>query len=715
MSKYVVRTHKTYGKYVDIRDFKTKNNSYDDAVKAALVAANKEKAALYINGMIRITQAIEINADTKDVRGIFGDGMGKTKILFTHTQTGVHNPDSNSTVPEKAGIWINKQNGKFISDLSIQYQHTKPTDFYRSGQSYFGKINGIVVNDSDHTLIKKVEVSGANRAGVLFTSTDAVSTGAKYSLINGKISANQLPTGDNNKIVDSYLHHNRVAGILVSYQKGFVAEGNTLSWNGHKDDGGTGYGIALVAGSYNNGITIAKNKTDHNYRKGIDSHDGNNITIKDNILNGDRMYGIAVENRQFTMDKVTIHNNKIIQDPSFRLLRDDNFGVPHESSDYAGFRGIKLENKAQAWQKFANPKTGAFVITNNTIEGLTDKNGITRGIEMRNNEKDATYSLSISNNTIKGNSSDSLISVFGNPDNPDTKSVERGPGSGTIRIINNTMEVTRSHSAPILIQEQNTNGRLHGRIMIESNKLHIKQSNAATEALSAETNAQSITVNQNTFNLGGLIDRPVIRTKGVGGSQKIQLNVSGNKFETDGTAAFENGDWLKTENTTNRIHSNQHNKAVGILGNNGITVQDIAAAQKLKALAVKAKASAQAKMPSAGMVPEEMQNDNHHAENMPSAGKAKLADIGHTTFSASASENIQVNPAALRTAGQKTPANAEHADKADGLLDNRQPLNLGAIGINDRAEPWPESAPEVYTAANSAAYVLPEDNTVGHV
>ena len=499
MSKYAVKTHAVHGKYVDVKDFKTNKNTYDDAVKAALAAAHKEKAALYVGGTIKITRLIEIGADTKNVTGIFGDGMGKTKILFTHTQTGVHNPENNITAPEKAGIWINKQNGKFISDLSVQYQHTKPTDFYRKGQSYFGKVSGIVVNDADRTLINKVEVSGANRAGVLFTSTDAIATNAKYDLINGKISVNRLPTGDNNKIIDSNLHNNRVAGILVSYQKGFVAEGNTLSRNGHKDDGATGYGISLVAGTYNSAVTISKNKTDHNYRKGIDSHDGNNITIKDNTLNGDRMYGIAVESRQFSMDRVTIHNNKITQDPSFRLLKDDDSGVPAAASDYAGFRGIKLENKAQAWQKFINPKAGNFVITDNTIDKLTDHAGITRGIEVRNNEKDVTYSLSISNNKLKGSSSDSLISIFGNPDNPDTAAQEKGPGSGTIRIINNTMELTQSRSVPILIEEQNTNGRLHGRIAIESNKLHIKQSNAATEALSVESNAQSVTVNRNTF------------------------------------------------------------------------------------------------------------------------------------------------------------------------------------------------------------------------
>ena len=109
-----------------------------------------------------------------------------------------------------------------------------------------------------------------------------------------------LPLGENNRLIDSHLHHNRVAGALVSYQKDFVADNNYLAWNGHEADGGTGYGITAMAGSYNFGVTFTNNTTDHNYRKGLDVHDGNDILIANNTAIGDRLYGIAVYNRQFT-------------------------------------------------------------------------------------------------------------------------------------------------------------------------------------------------------------------------------------------------------------------------------------------------------------------------------------------------------------------------------------------------------------------------------
>ncbi len=670
MANYVVRTHAKHGKYVDIRDFKTATNTYNEAIAEALAAAHKEKAALYLTGTITITGAIEINAATKNVTGIFGDGMGKTKVLFTHKQTGVHNPESNATEPEKAGIWINGQNGKFVSDLSVQYKHTSATDFYRAGQSYFGKVSGIVVNDADHTLISKVEVSGANRAGVLFTSTSAISGGAKDNLINGKITATQLPTGDNNKIIDSNLHHNRVAGVMVAFQKSFTAENNTLAWNGHAKDGGTGYGISLMAGSYNNGVTITGNTTNHNYRKGIDSHDGNNVVIKNNTLNGDRMYGIAVENRQFSMDKVTIQNNTIKQDPSFRLTRDDNTGVPDANSDYIGYRAIKLENKAQDWQKFINPKAGVFDISNNTISNLTDGTGITRAIEARNNEKDVSYTLNILNNKITGTSADNLISVFGKSDNSRTAAVETGPGTGTVRIRDNTMTVTKTNAAPIYIEEKQNSNRLHGSIIIDKNNLTIDQAEGATKAVAVSSNAATVAVTYNTFNVGGgQPSQPVIRTTGTSKSYKGQLTVADNKFDTDSPVAFENGDWLKTEQITPpRVISNTHSEAAGIVGNNGATVASVAALKKAALLT---------EAVSAGTT-----SDESALGDTPSAGTVPTADIGTTTVSQTASENIVINTGTLAAASGTDTPQAGSSGLAAGVLDSSNPVDLSNLGIS---------------------------------
>ena len=175
--KYRVYESKEYGNYVRVNDFGADAQGKKDslqAFKAALEAAHKEKAMVFLDGTYYISNQIVMDKTVSGARGLFGSGMGKTKVTFDKAQTGEFNPDTNhDDIREFAGILVDGQNNKTIADLSVQY--TNP-DFYRKGLSYFGKVNGILVNDADNTLISKVEVSGANRAGVMFTSTASLET-----------------------------------------------------------------------------------------------------------------------------------------------------------------------------------------------------------------------------------------------------------------------------------------------------------------------------------------------------------------------------------------------------------------------------------------------------------------------------------------------------------------------------------------------------------
>lgn len=415
--KYRVYESKEYGNYVRVNDFGADAQGKKDslqAFKAALEAAHKEKAMVFLDGTYYISNQIVMDKTVSGARGLFGSGMGKTKVTFDKAQTGEFNPDTNhDDIREFAGILIDGQNNKTIADLSVQY--TNP-DFYRKGLSYFGKVNGILVNDADNTLISKVEVSGANRAGVMFTSTASLETekGQKLTFkervqsgeIDEKYEA--LPLGENNRIIDSYLHHNRVAGALIGFQQNFIGEGNRLDWNGHEADGGTGYGMAVAAGSYNYGITYRKNTTDHNYRKGLDVHDGTGIVIENNVLTGDRLYGIVAYNRQFSMDKVKITGNTIIQDPSFRLNVDDDLG-----KYYHMYSGIQVQTNTQ-YRDLHSADKGYFDISDNVIKNLTvyQNNIQTYAIEFRNHESKMDYTLNMANNKISGESTKYLIAVI---------------------------------------------------------------------------------------------------------------------------------------------------------------------------------------------------------------------------------------------------------------------------------------------------------------
>ena len=140
------------------------------AFKAALEAAHKEKGHGFLGWYLLYFQP-----DCEWIKPFLARVVclvrvwTKPKVTFDKAQTGEFNPDTNhDDIRQFAGILVDGQNNKTIADLSVQY--TNP-DFYRKGLSYFGKVNGILVNDADNTLISKVEVSGANRAGVMFTST----------------------------------------------------------------------------------------------------------------------------------------------------------------------------------------------------------------------------------------------------------------------------------------------------------------------------------------------------------------------------------------------------------------------------------------------------------------------------------------------------------------------------------------------------------------
>ena len=561
---YTVYQHASYGAYIDAREFGTDTSGETDslaAINAALAAAHQEGAAVYLHGSLKISDQIVLNSKNQGVTGLFGEGMGKTTISFDKAQTGVFNANSNEDdIRPFAGILVDGQSNKTIADLSVKY--TNSDDFYRVGQSYFGKVSGILVNDADNTLISKVEVSGANRAGVIFTSTETLSpdhdgAGRTYKarLIRGEVDETyeNLPLGENNRLIDSHLHHNRVAGALVSYQKDFVADGNHLAWNGHEADGGTGYGIAALAGSYNFGVTFQNNTTDHNYRKGLDVHEGNDIVIKDNTAIGDRLYGIAVYNRQFTMDNVKITGNTIIQDPDFRLDVNDN---PRYT--YHGYAGIQVQTNTQ-FKDLKSADTGYFEISGNTIKNLTlYKNAVqTYGIEFRNHEQKMDYTLNITDNKIEGESSKYLIAIINNT--KDQISGTNGPGSGTINILNNHADIgtISTGTVPIYLEEHNTNGALRGVVTIDGNHIIVREnSDGSIEGIQMVGNAESYNVTNNMFELHGNMNHPILSLIGRGGEDVPTLNAINNELITDLNLMYRG--WIEHRNADIYAIDNNH-------------------------------------------------------------------------------------------------------------------------------------------------------------
>ena len=536
----------TYGKYVKATDFgldTTGNVEASDSLQKALKAANEVEggAAVMVSGNVLLKKTLVIDENYANVKGLIGSGPSRnnTKIVFNKKQDGEHDPETNLTDNRyESAVLIQNQKDFTVGRLTVEHaydssDYTKDNEFYRKGKSYFGRSNGIYVNDSSNVTINDVRAMKFNRAGVFFSSSkataqeyDASGKPIRYSSISEKVSNEvksigdpDVPIMDGNKVTNSFLHNNRVAGVMFGYQRNFVVDNNILSYNGHVLDGGTGYGAASMAGSYNDGITYTGNYTNYNYRKGLDIHDGNKILIENNISLGDRLNGIEVYNRANPMTDVIIRNNKVTQDPNSKLENDDD-----DPARYRGYTAISIltNEKNHKWTKPLDK--GRYVISNNTIEGLTKsfENGQlgTFGILFRNNESSNDYSLNIEGNTITGDSTDYIISVNNNTAQA-SRGVEGG-GSGDITISRNKIEVDDIKQLPIYINDDTTYvasvidrttgkrvnkvtkvpfTKTRGSINIDNNELTVSKIKSRWKnAVAIEsTNAASIAVNSNTF------------------------------------------------------------------------------------------------------------------------------------------------------------------------------------------------------------------------
>ncbi len=603
----------TYGKYVKATDFgldTTGNVEASDSLQKALKAANEVEggAAVMVSGNVLLKKTLVIDENYANVKGLIGSGPSRnnTKILFNKKQDGEHDPETNLTDNRyESAVLIQNQKDFTVGRLTVEHaydssDYTKDNEFYRKGKSYFGRSNGIYVNDSSNVTINDVRALKFNRAGVFFGSSkatvqeyDANGRPIPNSSISEKVSREvksigdpDVPIMDGNKITNSFLHNNRVAGVMFGYQRDFLVENNILSYNGHALDGDTGYGATSMEGSYNDGITYTGNYTNYNYSKGLDIHDGNRILIENNVSLGDRLKGIEVYNHANPMTDVIVRNNNVTQNPNSKLGNDDN-----ASDRYRGYTAISIltNEKNHKWTKPL--EKGRYEISNNTIDGLTKpfENGQpgTFGILFRNNEASNNYSLNIEGNSITGDSTDYIISVNNNTAQA-SRGVEGG-GSGDITIARNQVEVDDIKQLPIYINDDTTYiasvldpttgkrvnkaikvpfTKTRGSINIDNNELTVSQIKSRWKnAVAIEsTNAASIGVNSNTFKYkdnepwqrydvtrktdGAVIKDLMQAFFGINRlNDTVKVTATDNKFITDtpnknGFFRLYNGDWV---------------------------------------------------------------------------------------------------------------------------------------------------------------------------
>lgn len=486
-----------------------------------------EEAEYFIQSTIRISKG-----NNENVKGIVGKGKGKSIIRFDWRQVVDWNSDTNLTDARlEAGILVNGIDGKELKDFSIRYEG----EFYHPKNSYFGSISCINIQNSSNNLVENVEASGANRAGIFLGGTSDKVISDNRNVHSGKLLLDALQNHPRNNVIRGcHTHHNRVGGIVIQNQVSPRIINNVSEYNGHENDGGTGYGITAFSGSVNVDVQITGNTTRKNYRKGIDSHDAYDFIVKDNRSEGDRFFGVAIESRGYPMRKAIVEGNTIIHDPTFRLALDDEHAnwEDHRNMDYYRYTAIRVENKSQpsqSWKK--QPAKVEIVIKDNDISGIEwDGRGLHRVIEVRNSENADHVRLDgeISGNNIRGTSVHNIF--YGQGETPAYN------GIGNMIIKNNVIEFDEILDVPFNLAEKNKVGAVGGVFEISGNRITFKKNDAWANIGNFECeNRPLIKFNGNTITMPRATKQQ-FRLVSASGAPKQFFEVMNNIWVTQSTA-----------------------------------------------------------------------------------------------------------------------------------------------------------------------------------
>ncbi|MCP2041638.1 parallel beta-helix repeat protein/VCBS repeat-containing protein [Neisseria sp. HSC-16F19] len=484
--KYGIYTHPEYGRYVDAREFGADPSGKTDssnAFQAALKAAHEHKVALYFGeGQFTYSQALKMNGvyihpdnnqtiggKFDNITALFGAGTGKTQLTYIAKDT--------FTDKESPAIALTNMDNKKVGDFKlVSTILSDPSSVKQGVEIKPDKVSGIVIADGNYNTVQRVDVSGNNSSGVSIGGwKKRIEADAKWQQFErGEISGDKLDLPIGNKVIDSKLYKNGVAGLSITFQQYFTADGNTLSENGREGYAGLGYGIAMGVGSYNHHITVTNNITENNVRKGIDAHDGDYLVIKNNVLKGDYLYGIAMSPRTFGMREVEVSDNIIYADA--KKTRTHDLKEQH-------YWGIFVHSKSENLDKYHDSRLLKIKVENNQIYGLEeirkDGQSMVRGITVDNYEN-VPYQVSIKGNVISGTSPDQAIS-FSNGYSTTTTPVV----AGELNISDNKINLGTSSAAPIYISEAGLNPAgqsLAGKVVLQGNQVTLDKSNQSSSS-----------------------------------------------------------------------------------------------------------------------------------------------------------------------------------------------------------------------------------------
>lgn len=504
-------------------------------VEKILEAANTAKGiAKFPAGVYKLTKGIRFNTTSfPNVKGIEGDGMGRTIFVGEYEQTERWDANTNLTdARPQSVIVVEGKDGFVTKNCTIWYKGTfywSPKDYPGNiFTSYFGSVHGLMYDATTNGVIDGVEVLGANRCGIICSATGDEINKQNAKWYKGEIAKDGLTAhGHGNVVKNCFSHHNRVAGIMGQNQVDMQVFNSSAHYNGHEKDGGTGYGIVLASGSVNVDCVITENLVERNFRKGLDVHDAYTSEFRNNTSRGNRFFGVAIEGRGYPMAKCYVTRNVIIQDPEFRLALDDEHTKWEENknSDYYRYCAVRFEiNPQAAIQTYKVPDVIDLQATDNYISGIDwDGRGAHQAFIMLNREDDirSKIKFTVTGNIVKGKRVTNILFAKGYE-----TSVQ---GVGEFIFENNQIHFDEVTDVPLYFEEIGTTGEITQAIRVRNNLIEIAKSSGwvGLMNLSSETRKGINEFIGNTISVSE-VGKSFIRLNSKAAAQSLKIVVKDN-------------------------------------------------------------------------------------------------------------------------------------------------------------------------------------------
>lgn len=526
------KSHKETKPFVDVSNLK--EYTHADVVKILDEANAAKGVAKFPAGVFKLNKGIRFNSTSfPNVKGIEGDGMGRTVFIGEYEQTERWNANTNLTdARPQSVIVVEGKDGFTTKNCTIWYKGTfywSPKDYPGNiFTSYFGSVHGLMYDATTNGVIDGVEVLGANRCGIICSATGDEINKQNAKWYKGEITKDGLTAhGRGNVVKNCFSHHNRVAGIMGQNQVDMQAFNNSAHFNGHEKDGGTGYGIVLASGSVNVDCVITENLVERNFRKGLDVHDAYTSEFRNNTSRGNRFFGVAIEGRGYPMAKCYVTRNVIIQDPEFRLALDDEHAKweDHKNSDYYRYCGIRFEINPQAVdQTYKVPDVVDLQATDNYISGIDwDGRGAHQAFIMLNREDDirSKIKFTLTGNIVKGKRVTNVVFAKGYE-----SSVQ---GVGEFIFENNQIHFDEVTDVPLYFEEKGTSGEINQAIRVRNNLIEIAKSSGWVGLFDLESETRK-GINEfigNTISVGE-VGESFIRLNSKAAAQSLKIVVKDN-------------------------------------------------------------------------------------------------------------------------------------------------------------------------------------------